>query len=535
MKTQCHHRSMVCVFALLLYTFLYPPSGFGQSLHDVVISEIAWMGTTTSYNDEWIELYNNTGSPINLSGWTINAADGTPSIALSGSIPAGGHFLLERSDDDSAPGVAFDNVYTGELNNDGENLVLRNQFSTIIDQVNCSSGWFSGHNIAKVPMVRVDTIVDGNQESNWTFNPRCGDATNASGESHICTLTTYPIPGPLDYSVYFDERATTADDITLDHTEMENALLSQIDNAATGINVALYDLNRQSVVDALIAAYNRGVAVRVVGDDDDAVSSEYGPFYQQLIMAGIPLITDSSPYIQHNKFMIFDSHIVWTGSANFTDRGLSLNAENAMVITDTTLADIYTTEFDEMWSGKFHTAKEDNTKHILSFDDTLVESYFSPSDLVAFEVWDELAHADESVHFAMFIWTDEILGDRAVERLKADVEVLGIWDQLGVANPYSQYQKLCDAGAIIGIEDLPGKVHHKFAVIDVNSSDPTVITGSYNWTDSGAYENDENMLIIHNPAVAQAYYAEWQRIWATIKVDRICNPLQIYLTVVIRE
>ena len=37
-------------------------------LLDVVVSEISWMGTTTSSNDEWIELFNNTDSPIDLTG-----------------------------------------------------------------------------------------------------------------------------------------------------------------------------------------------------------------------------------------------------------------------------------------------------------------------------------------------------------------------------------------------------------------------------------------------------------------------------------
>jgi hypothetical protein len=79
---------------------------------DVVVSEITWMGTTTSYNDEWIELYNNTASIIDLTGWTLDAADDTPAITLTGSIPAGGHFLLERTDDTTVPGVDADLIYS---------------------------------------------------------------------------------------------------------------------------------------------------------------------------------------------------------------------------------------------------------------------------------------------------------------------------------------------------------------------------------------------------------------------------------------
>jgi len=100
----------------------YIGAATGASALDVVFSEIAWMGTTASSTDEWIELYNNTGSDIDLTGWTLQAADGTPSISLAGTIPAGGHFLLERTDDDSKPLVAADQIYTGALNHDGEDL-----------------------------------------------------------------------------------------------------------------------------------------------------------------------------------------------------------------------------------------------------------------------------------------------------------------------------------------------------------------------------------------------------------------------------
>jgi len=78
-------------------------------------------------------------------------------------------------------------------------------------------------------------------------------------------------------------------------------------------------------------------------------------------------------------------------------------------------------------------------------------------------------------------------------------------------------EELTAAGAQIRIEDFPGKVHHKFAVIDVEGSDPTVILGSYNWTDAGAYDNDENTLIINDEGLARAYYDEWRRLWYALE------------------
>jgi hypothetical protein len=178
-----------------------------------------------------------------------------------------------------------------------------------------------------------------------------------------------------------------------------------------------------------------------------------------------------------------------------------------------TLADNYTAEFDEMVAGAFHEAKTDNTAHLLDYDGTRLESYFSPTDLVAFEVWRELEQADETIHFATFLWTDDLLTERVMERLDAGVEVTGVWDQLGAADVASAYEALREAGAKIRLEDLTGKLHHKFALIDVAGSDPVVIVGSGDWTDAGAYDNDENTLIIHDGDLARVYYDEWQRLW----------------------
>ncbi len=491
---------------------------------DVVVSEIAWMGTTASSTAEWLELYNNTTSPVSLSGWTLRATDGTPNISLSGVIPAHGYYLLERSADTTLPGIVADQLYTGSLEDGGEYLELRDGASTLVDSLDASAGWFSGHLTARVPMARLDPLAEGSLPANWTYSPRCGNPTNAAGQQYTCTPPVTPVGTELDYAVYFNTRATTATGTTLERTELEEALLRVIDRATTSVDVALYGLDRQSVVQALIAAHQRGVTVRVVGDDDASQTAGYVAFYQALRDAGITVVLDASPDIQHNKFLVADQQVTWTGSTNLTDNCITLNANNSIVITSTVLAQTYTAEFEEMWGGAFHTAKTDNTTHRFDFQGTQVESYFSPTDLVAFEVWDELGSATESLHFAMFYWTDEVLTQRVMERLTDDVAVLGVWDQLGAGNAASPDEQLCNAGATIAVENLPGLVHHKFAVLDVYGADPRVILGSYNWTDSGAYDNDENTLILHHRGLAEAYYAEWLRLMGAMEPGRICNP-----------
>ena len=114
----------------------------------VIISEVAWMGSATSANHEWIELHN-TGGSVDVSGWKLT--DGMNlSITLSGTIDAGDFAVLERSSDASAAGTAF-LTYTGAMVNTGATLKLTRSDGGIEDQVAGGTDWKSigGDNVTK--------------------------------------------------------------------------------------------------------------------------------------------------------------------------------------------------------------------------------------------------------------------------------------------------------------------------------------------------------------------------------------------------
>ena len=143
---------------------------------DVVVNEIAWMGTAASPYDEWIELANNTDQAVNLTGWTLAAVDGNPTIALAGVIPAKGFFLLERDDDTCITDITADlvygtNHYSWALDNSGEHLFLKDGSGQVVDEVNAASGWFAG---AASPdyrtMERANPAVSGDEPENWRTN-----------------------------------------------------------------------------------------------------------------------------------------------------------------------------------------------------------------------------------------------------------------------------------------------------------------------------------------------------------------------------
>lgn len=302
-------------------------------------------------------------------------------------------------------------------------------------------------------------------------------------------------------------------------TTMEQELLHHLDAAIISIDAAIYEFDRQSIRDALIAAAGRGVSIRVV-TDDDAYSNT--PYFSYLEAAGITVVNDARSSIMHNKYFIVDGEIIWTGSTNMTNTGFTYNHNNSVVMTSTLLADIYTLEFNEMWAGDFGTHKTDNVTHTISYNGIPVEIYFSPTDGVMDKVLSEVNAASESIRFSIFFFTDDALRDAIISKAQEGLTISGIWDLLGASNQYSDDEALCDAGIPIKIEDFGGKMHNKFMIIDAGGASPRVITGSMNWSTSGDDANDENTLIIHDGATAQRYLNAFNELYDALGSETLC-------------
>jgi len=97
------------------------------------------MGTDTDANNEWIELYNFSGTDTDVTGWTITFND-TAFISLTGIIPPHGVVVLERTDDNTLPGSAFQ-IYTGALPNTGGTLKVQDMTGAVNDEVVGGTNW----------------------------------------------------------------------------------------------------------------------------------------------------------------------------------------------------------------------------------------------------------------------------------------------------------------------------------------------------------------------------------------------------------
>lgn len=130
------------------------------SRNSVIFSEIAWMGTSNSANDEWMELKNITSDDIDLTSWQIQDKEQNIKISfLPKTISANGFFLLERTDDDSAPGINADYIYTGALNDENEALYLFNKNCQLEDEIIASPDWPAGNKEERRTMETSDDLT----------------------------------------------------------------------------------------------------------------------------------------------------------------------------------------------------------------------------------------------------------------------------------------------------------------------------------------------------------------------------------------
>lgn len=111
---------------------------------ELLINEIAWMGTEESWADEWIELYNPSDQKINLEEWKLVTKDKNLNIDLQGTIKPNSFFILERTDDETLPEIKADQIYTGSLTNEGQYLKLM-KGEQVIQEINDKAGWRAGN------------------------------------------------------------------------------------------------------------------------------------------------------------------------------------------------------------------------------------------------------------------------------------------------------------------------------------------------------------------------------------------------------
>lgn len=256
---------------------------------------------------------------------------------------------------------------------------------------------------------------------------------------------------------------------------------------------------------------------------------------------------------QHNKVLIklIDGKPVkvFAGSANFSLRGLYVQANNCFIMNDSRVAEAYNEYFDKLYDlmkkkGSGLTINKDSvTENWFDFkgnDLPVFDLSFSPHadpEVSLGKVTEQLKKADSSVLFSIM---QEGGGGEPLEFIKSLPDDKGHLFHYGVVQSIPKGDKDDEKGDYTVIKHgkeggtvpfsylnkqvpYPFKkefsggmgqvIHDKFIVIDFNSSDPVVVTGSSNLAGGGEKANGDNMLIIYDRAIAIAYAVEAIRLF----------------------
>jgi len=278
------------------------------------------------------------------------------------------------------------------------------------------------------------------------------------------------------------------------------------------------------VINALNNAYlNRGVVVRYINNGS---SNNYAAASLNADIKRLSSPTSSSYGIMHDKFMVVDANstnaadaFVWTGSTNWDTEQFNSDYNNIVVVFDQPLAQAYTAEFNEMWGGTGSSPNTTNSKfgpdktdplstHTFTIGGKTVELYFSPTDGVNNHILSTINSANSQLFFGVYTFTETNDANAIVTRHNSGVYCAGIMDQY--SESYTPITTLSTALGNNFKEYVQSNsiYHNKFVIVDPcnTASDPTVLTGSHNWTSSADTKNDENTLIIHDATTANIYY-----------------------------
>ncbi len=319
------------------------------------------------------------------------------------------------------------------------------------------------------------------------------------------------------------------------------------------LDVFAYDLDEPHIIDALCTLGRQG-RLRAVLDNADLHTrpDRQGVFPPEVAAkaaiteaAGAAnVVTGHFHRYAHDKVFIKrgangQAQKVLTGSANFSIRGLYVQANSVIVIDDPEVADIY--------AEAFETALEGQVQFSAFAGEPIAQKWFdipAGNGLPAFSVsfaphrdpslsLDPVAARMQAAHSSVLFAVMDITagGGPVLDDLRKLAAKPTIFSYGTVQSTHGlQLQK--PDGALAEVAEFstlrnevpepfraewdggPGRtIHHKFVVVDFNGDDPVVYCGSSNLAKGGEGANGDNLLAIHDSAVATMYAVEAIRLF----------------------
>ena len=333
--------------------------------------------------------------------------------------------------------------------------------------------------------------------------------------------------------------------------DLESTIVGFINGSRVSLDIAVQELEARSIAEAIVAATQRGVTVRMVLEQDylrskDPSPSPFDPnpnaalfenrvLFAALLRAGIDVRADYNPKIFHQKFIVRDleapTRALLTGSTNFTPTGVGShptrkNLNHLVIIHGKRVASEYHKEFEEIWDGTFGSKQKRHGDQPRNnrVSGVKIRALFAPDHTPELEIMKQILKAGSRIDFAIFTFSQSSGIDDAIgARSNANLPVRGIFDSGQGNQSWASSRILAADGVEVFLArrgNHLGKLHHKLMVIDDN----LIIAGSFNYTRPANRLNDENIVLIGDLDETNASSRTAQQTLATAareEIDRI--------------
>ena len=108
-----------------------------------------------------------------------------------------------------------------------------------------------------------------------------------------------------------------------------------------------------------------------------------------------------------------------------------------------------------------------------------------------------------------YSFTSDELGAIIREKAAEGLTIAGVMDEEQVrSNIGTEFEPFVQTKLDVFLDGNEGQMHHKVMIIDSK----IVITGSYNFSSSAETRNDENVIFIYSPEIAELFMQEFDKV-----------------------
>jgi phosphatidylserine/phosphatidylglycerophosphate/cardiolipin synthase-like enzyme len=156
---------------------------------------------------------------------------------------------------------------------------------------------------------------------------------------------------------------------------------------------------------------------------------------------------------------------------------------------------------------------EEVVKGIAAVKDTQLcgaaSAHFSPGNYCANQIIWLIRAARASIDACVFTIADDRISDELVRAHQRGIKVRVVTDNDKSHDLGSDVRRFAREGISVKTDNSPSHMHHKFAIFDGK----VLVNGSFNWTRSASQNNQENIVVMADPAIIASFSREFARLW----------------------